>query len=134
MIQSEVPVRSGTTAEWADSNAADGAAAPVLGAGEIGVDTDKGEVRIGDGSTAFASLPRLAPVKAKGTATLVAGTKAVTITGLVAGDIVSATVRTLGTVTAPKALVAVASTDTLTITSSDNTDTSVVNYVVYPAG
>ena len=134
MIQSEVSVRSGTTTEWADTDASDGAAAPVLGLGEIGVDTTKGEVRIGDGSTAFASLPRLAPVKAKGTATLVAGTKAVTITGLVAGDIAVASVRTLGTVAAPKPLVAVASTDTLTITSSDNTDTSVINYVVYPAG
>ena len=134
MIQSEVSVRSGTTTEWADTDASDGAAAPVLGLGEIGVDTTKGEVRIGDGATAFASLPRLAPVKAKGTATLVAGTKAVTITGLVAGDIAVASVRTLGTVAAPKPLVAVASTDTLTITSSDNTDTSVINYVVYPAG
>lgn len=133
MIQSEVSVRSGTTAEWADTNAADGAAAPVLGLGEIGVNTTTGEIRLGDGTTAFASLPRHAPVKAKGTATLVGGTKAVTITGLVAGDIAVATVRTLGTVAAPKAIIAVASTDTLTITSADGTDTSVINYVVYPA-
>lgn len=41
--------------------------------------------------------------------------------------------RTLGTVTAPKTLVAVAGTDQITITSSDNTDTSVVNYVVFKA-
>lgn len=54
MIESEVSVRSGTTAEWA------AAEAPVLGLGELGIDTTTGAVKIGDGATAFASLGDLA--------------------------------------------------------------------------
>lgn len=123
----KVPVRSGSTSDWASG--------PVLGAGEIGEDTTLKIFKIGDGSTAFASLAVAggARVIAKGRATLVAGTKAVTVTGVVAGDEVFVTVRSLGTVAAPKAMVAVCSADTVTITSSDNTDTSVVAYVVYAA-
>lgn len=128
MIEPEVPTRSGTTADWAASNA------PILGVGELGVNLTTGEVRIGDGATAFASLPRRDGVKARGTAVLVAGTKVTTgLTGVVAGDLVLATVRTLGTVTAAKALLAVAGTGQVTITSADNTDTSTVAFVVYAA-
>jgi hypothetical protein len=46
----EVAVRSGTTAAWA------AAGAPVLARGELGIDLDAGEVRIGDGASAFADL------------------------------------------------------------------------------
>lgn len=133
MIQSEVSVRSGTAAEWADTTSTDGEAAPVLGLGEVGIITDTAELIIGDGATAATDLPKHVRVKAKGTVTLVAGTKVTAITGLVAGDIVQATVRTLGTVAAPKAILAVAATDSLTITSADATDTSVVAYTVMPA-
>jgi hypothetical protein len=127
-IEDEViDVRSGTASDWA-------ATSLVLGQGELGVVTDTGEIRVGDGSGAFSALRRLAPLKAKGNTTLVAGTKNVTgLTGVATGDVVVATVRTLGTVTAAKALVAVAGTDQITVTSADNTDTSVVNYAVYPA-
>lgn len=55
-----VSVRAGTTAEWADTDATDQDAAPVLAAGELGIDTTTGAVKIGDGTTAFPSLPDLA--------------------------------------------------------------------------
>lgn len=133
-IKTEVPTRSGTTAEWADADPTDGTAAPVLGAGELGVNTDTGEIRIGDGVTAFGSLPRKDGVKARGTAVLVAGTKVVTgLTGVAVGDIVLATHRTLGTVTAAKPVLALAGANQITITSADNTDTSTVQFVVFPA-
>lgn len=126
-------VRAGTAAEWADTDATDGEGAPVLAAGELAVVTDTGEIRVGDGVHAFASLSGRVAAKKRGNLTLVAGTKNLTgLTGVAVGDIVIATVRTLGTVTAPKALVAVAGVDQITVTSSDNTDTSVINYVVFP--
>lgn len=129
-----VIVRAGTAAEFADADASDGAAGPILGDGELAVVTDTDEVRIGDGSTAFSSLPAHLKAKARGTTTLVAGTKNVTgLTGVATGDIVLATVRTLGTVTAPKGILAVAGTNQITVTSADNTDTSVVAYVIFPA-
>jgi hypothetical protein len=128
MIEPEVPTRSGTAAEWAAANA------PVLGKGELGVNLDTGEVRIGDGTSAFSALPRRDGVKARGTTVLVTGTKVVTgLTGVVVGDIVVATVRALGTVTSAKALMAVAGAGQITITSADNTDTSTVQFAVYAA-
>lgn len=134
MIQSEVQVRSGTTAEWADADASDGAAAPVLGVGELGVNTDTGEIRVGDGTSAFASLPRRDGVKARGVATLVAGTVTVTgLTGVATGDIVQVTPRTLGTVTASTAVRAVAGTAQVVITSAANNDTSIVQWIVLAA-
>lgn len=125
VVRETVPVRSGTTTDWASG--------PVLGVGEIGVDTTKGIFKIGDGVTAFASLATSGGgyIKAKGRATLVAGTKATAVAGVVAGDEVIVTVRAIGTVAAPKAMIGIASTDTVTITSADNTDTSVVSYVVF---
>jgi hypothetical protein len=47
---SKIRLRRGTTSEWAAAN-------PVLAAGEPGVDTTTGVLKIGDGSTAWASLP-----------------------------------------------------------------------------
>jgi hypothetical protein len=47
----EVAVRSGTTAAWA------AAGAPTLGNGELGIDLDTHEIRIGDGTSVFADLP-----------------------------------------------------------------------------
>jgi hypothetical protein len=129
-----VSVRAGTAAEWADLDATDGAAAPILGDGELAVVTDTDEVRVGDGSTAFATLPAHLKAKARGTATLVGGTKNVTgLTGVAAGDILIATVRSLGTVAVAKAILAVAGTNQITVTSADGTDTSVVQFVVFPA-
>lgn len=57
-----VPVRAGTTAEWADADASDNAAAPVLGLGELGVDTDLQAIKVGDGETAFADLDAILSV------------------------------------------------------------------------
>lgn len=51
-----VSVRAGTTAEWADTDATDQEAAPVLAAGELGIDITTGVVKVGDGTTAFPSL------------------------------------------------------------------------------
>jgi hypothetical protein len=42
--------RRGTSAEWAAAN-------PVLAAGEPGVDLDTGDLKIGDGTTAWSSMP-----------------------------------------------------------------------------
>jgi hypothetical protein len=124
VVSERANIRSGTTTDWASG--------PVLGDGELGIDTTKKILKIGDGTTSFASLGASGGgyIKAKGRATLVAGTKATAVPGVVAGDEVIVTVRSLGTVAAPKALIAIASADTVTITSSDNTDTSVVSYVV----
>lgn len=46
-----VPLRSGSTADWAASTA------PVLAVGELGVDTDTAIIRLGDGTTPFNALP-----------------------------------------------------------------------------
>lgn len=122
-----VPVRSAPAAEWATSTL-------VLGVGEMGVNTDTGEARVGDGVNVYSALPRHDGPKARGTAVLVAGTKVVTgLTGVVVGDLVVATVRTLGTVAAAKAILAVAGAGQVTITSADNTDTSTVAFVVFAA-
>lgn len=123
-------LRVGTTTEWADTDPTDQNAAPVLEAGELGLDTTKGQIKVGDGSTAFPSIPTAFRRSRVGSTTLVAGTKVVSLTGVTSSDLVFVTVKTLGTVTAPKAMVAVAGTDQITITSSDNTDTSVVGYFV----
>lgn len=128
MIEVEsVSVRSGTTAEWAASTL-------VLGVGELAVNDDTGEVRVGDGVNAHAGLKRTDSPVARGNTVLVAGTKNVTgLTGVAAGDLVFAQHRTLGTVTSAKAILAVAGTAQITLTSTDNTDTSTVNYVVFKA-
>jgi hypothetical protein len=71
-----VSVRAGTTAEWADVTASDGEAAPVLAAGELGINVTTGDMKIGDGVTAFTALPG----GAGGTAAFVAA-PAAAITG-----------------------------------------------------
>jgi hypothetical protein len=117
-----VDVRSGTAAEWAASSL-------VLGAGELAVVNDTGEVRVGDGTNAFSALrknPR------RGTTTLVAGTKVVNDATITTASIILVTVQSLGTVTAPKAVAVTARVagTSFTVTSSDNTDTSVVGYEI----
>lgn len=123
--QESVALRSGTTAEWA-------AAGTVLGVGELGLDLTTRNLKIGDGSTAFASLVPVGEVTSKGTAVLVAGTKVVTDTAIAADSIVLLTAQVLGTVSAPKPLCVSARTaaTSFTILSSDNTDTSTVGYVI----
>lgn len=48
----DVPLRSGTTAEWAASGL-------VLGRGELGVDITALQIKVGDGTHLFADLPAL---------------------------------------------------------------------------
>lgn len=127
MIEPEVPTRSGSTADWAASTA------PILGVGEIGIDTDLGIVKIGDGATAFASLPSQAGGRVlRGTATLVGGTVTVSsLTGVTATSTVLAATRTLGTVTVASAIKCTAGSNSVVFTASQPTDTSVIQYVIF---
>lgn len=69
----------------------------------------------------------------RGKVTLVAGTKAVVNTSVTANTVVFCTVQTLGTVATPKAIhVVVTASVGFTITSEDNTDTSVVAWMFFP--
>jgi len=123
-----VALRSGSTADWADA-----AHAPVLDVGELGLDTTTGVIKVGDGSTAFPSLPgTIGNVKERGKATLVAGTKVVSSSKITTTAIVLLTVQALGTVSAPKAIAVTARSAgvSFTITSADNTDTSIVGYEI----
>lgn len=78
----QVIVRAGTTAEWADTDATDQAAAPVLAVGELGVNVTTGVVKIGDGATAFPSLPQ----GAGGKAAVVAAPTAMTQAAITGGE------------------------------------------------
>jgi len=49
LAQSQIQLRRGSTADWANAN-------PVLAAGEVGVDTDRRCMRIGDGSSQWSAL------------------------------------------------------------------------------
>lgn len=49
-----VQFRRGTAAAWTSAN-------PTLAAGELGFETDTGQIKIGDGSTAWASLEYFYP-------------------------------------------------------------------------
>lgn len=70
----------------------------------------------------------------KGKVTLVAGTKAVVDISVTTSTLVFCTVQQLGTVAAPKAIhVVVTAGVGFTITSEDNTDTSVVAWMFFPS-
>ena len=56
-VQTLIQVRRGTASGWTSVNSPNG---PVLSAGEWGYETDTGKVKIGDGTTAWASLDYLA--------------------------------------------------------------------------
>jgi len=72
----------------------------------------------------------------QGTATLVAGTATVANTSVTATSRIFLTVQSLGTVTSPKALGVTARSagTSFTITSADNTDTSVIAYEIFEVG
>ena len=57
--------RRGTAAQWISTNSGNG---PVLNPGEIGFETDTGKFKIGDGASAWTSLPYFADVETLGTA------------------------------------------------------------------
>lgn len=67
-----------------------------------------------------------------GTATLVAGTVTVSNTTVTANTRIFLTTQSLGTVTAPKAIAVTAKTanTSFVITSADNTDTSVIGWLL----
>lgn len=52
-VQLQIRVRRDTAAAWAASN-------PTLASGEIGYETNTQKMKVGDGQTAYASLPYLA--------------------------------------------------------------------------
>lgn len=125
-------VRVGTTTEWADTDSTDGAAAPVLAAGEVGYDSTKKEFLIGDGATAAPSLPRFKQVRVTTLTALVSGTKTVSDAAITASSVIQPVLKTLGTITAPKAVACTARTPgtSYVITSADNTDTSVYQVII----
>lgn len=49
-VIAQIQLRRGTAAAWTSAN-------PVLAAGEAGFETDTGKLKIGDGATAWTSLP-----------------------------------------------------------------------------
>lgn len=119
----EVALRSGTTAEWTASGL-------VLDTGELGVDNTTGEVKRGDGSSAFAALPSLTPKKV--TVTLAGGTKLTAEPRVKAATVILPVLRSLGTVTSPKVITVTRVADTsFTLTSADGTDTSVFDVLLW---
>jgi hypothetical protein len=124
-----VHVRAGTAAEWADADATDQAAGPILDLGELGIVTDAPggpALFTGDGTTRPAAIAyKQRAAKVVQTVTLVAGTKATADVTVKAGTLIIPVLRTLGTVTAAKPIAVTRVADTsFTLTSSDNTDTS----------
>jgi hypothetical protein len=124
VVSERANTRSGTTADWVDG--------PILDPGEIGINTETGEIKLGDGTTAFASLSAQGGGRVlKGVATLAGGTVTVTgLTGVTSASVVQVTTKTLGTVTVASAHRALPSTNQVVITASQPTDTSVVMYTV----
>lgn len=122
----EVALRSATSAEWAAAPAS----GLVLQAGELGLDLTTGEIRKGNGTDVWSALSTAGP--RRGVATLVAGAKVVSDPLVTANSRILLTVQSLGTVTAPKAIGVTARTPgtSFTITSADNTDTSIVAYEI----
>jgi len=115
--------RSGTTTDWATG--------PILGVGELGVNTTTGTYKVGDGTTAFASLPTNGGgAQRTGQTTLVAGTKVVSDTAITANSKIFATVHTPGGTPGWLQISARTASTSFTILSSSNTDTSVVDYLI----
>lgn len=123
-----VPLRSASSADWASQGT-------ILGVGELGLDTTTGQLKAGNGTDTFAALPAgsAGGAKATGRATLVAGTVTVANANALTASNIFLTVQSLGTVTAPKAVAVTARSNgvSFTITSSDNTDTSVVAWQIW---
>lgn len=51
-VQTQIQIRRGTATQWSTAN-------PILASGEFGYETDTGKFKIGDGTTAWNSLPIL---------------------------------------------------------------------------
>lgn len=130
-----VHVRAGTAAEWADADASDNEAGPILDLGEAGIVTDApGGPRLflGDGTNrpAAQTAPATRPTKITAVV-LVAGTKTTADTSIKAGTIIQPVLRALGTVTAIKNITVTRTADTsFTLTSTDATDTSTFDVLI----
>jgi hypothetical protein len=101
-VVTAIQIRRGTAAQWTSAN-------PTLASGEWGFETDTNKVKIGDGTTAWASLA----YKGTGTVTSVAGGTGITggtittsgtlaIDTSVVADLTTAQTLTNKTLTAPK--------------------------------
>lgn len=78
-MNSQIQLRRGTASQWTSANS-------ILNSGEIGVETDTGKFKIGNGSTAWSSLSYSGDVTLTGTQTLTNKTLASpTFTGTVSG-------------------------------------------------
>lgn len=123
-LKTSVTARVGTTAEWASG--------PTLHAGEIGIDTTLGVIKVGDGSSDWATLKAQGGGRTiVGNATLVGGTVTVSgLTGVTSTSEAQVTTKSLGTVSVPSAFRATPGSGTLVITASQGTDTSVVSYAI----
>lgn len=126
-------LRVGTTAEWADTDPTDNTAAPILELGELGLDTTLGQLRVGDGTTAFPSLPTsFRKSRIVTAAALVAGVKVVTDPLITANSIVIPILKTIGGVSLPVAVAVTARTPgtSFTLTSGSASDTSVYTCLI----
>lgn len=92
---------------------------------ELKIGTVGGVLKIAEGANATS-----------GVATLAAGTVTVATTKVTANSRIQVTIQSLGTVTAPKAVGVTARNPgtNFTITSADNTDTSVIAWHIIEAG
>lgn len=118
----DVNERVGTAAEWAASTL-------VLAAGERGVNSDTGEVRVGDGTNVWSALTSEGR---EGTAVLVGGTVTVNRTDITAKTIAVASCQVRGTVARPQGIGVdsrVVGTS-ITFRSTDATDTSTIGYIL----
>lgn len=129
-----VKARRGTQAEWTAAN-------PTLRHGEIAVETDTRRVKIGDGTTAWATLKYTdQPISAGaaptcGSATLAAGSKVVNTTAVTATSLIFVNGHNDGGGTEGNIRVSarVAGTS-FTITSSEATDVSEVAWRIIEPG
>lgn len=121
----EIALRSGTTADWT------GGSAPVLDVGEVGLNLTTGEMKFGDGTTAWSSLRSVRG--ASGYATLVAGTKVVNEPSVTSTAVIQLSIQSLGTVSTPQAIGVTSRVNgtSFTITSAGGTDTSVIGYTIF---
>lgn len=118
----DVNERVGTAAEWAASTL-------VLAAGERAVNTDTGEVRIGDGTNVYSAL---SSEGREGTAVLVGGTVTVNRTDITAKTIAVASCQIRGTVARPQGIGVESRVvgTSITFRSTDATDTSTIGYIL----
>ena len=101
----------------------------ILAAGERGVNSDTGEVRIGDGTNVWSALTSEGR---EGTAVLVGGTVTVNRTDITAKTIAVASCQVLGTVARPQGIGVFSRVNGTSITfrSTDATDTSTIGYIL----